>query len=347
MNNLIKHSAWTSRTSILLLYAPLFNWAFFSLSLTNIQKFSWQLSSEIAFVHFVTGLLCWLFILLIDRQDFKTKRNTAFFMGRYILATTIGGLVAFKMTFYMGFNQTPENVVPILPFVMAWLEVALFAAIRHILLQNQQQLVLQKNYKAAQYSALKAQLNPHFLFNTLNLLSCEIENNPEKALDILDELAGLLRRVLHSSSKPNVTLELELELIRHYLALQEMRFEDNLNYKILLDDDCLPVQVPSLILQPIVENCFIHGFKNNLVSAEITISIKQQGPSLFISVKDNGCGFDTSKKVSGHGMALVRDTLALLYSGHPKDSASLQIQSQQGSGTEVIIKLPVITGSQM
>ncbi len=347
MNNLIKHSAWVSRTSILLLYAPLFNWAFFSLSLTNIQKFSWQLSTEIAFVHFVTGLLCWLFILLIERQDLKIKGNTAFFMGRYFLGTTLGGLIAFKMASQLGFDQTPENIVPILPFVMAWLEVALFTAIRHILLQNQQQLILQKNYKTAQYSALKAQLNPHFLFNTLNLLSCEIESNPEKALHILDELAGLLRRVLNSSSKPNVTLELELELICHYLALQEMRFEENLNYKILVDDDCLQIQVPSLILQPIVENCFVHGFKNNLVLAEITITVKQHGTSLFISVKDNGCGFDTAKEGRSHGTALVRDTLALLYSGHHKDAASLQIQSKLGSGTEVTLKLPIITGSQM
>ncbi len=345
MNFLLNNSVWISRASIVLLCAPVFNWAFFSVALSNMQVFTWQQSKEIAFVQFISGFLCWVCVGLIERFKFKFGHSSGFFIGKYCLCIAIGGLLAFKLAFALQLDHTLKNTVPVLPFMVAWMEVALFAAVRHILLQNQQQLILEKNYKAAQYSALKAQLNPHFLFNTLNLLSSEIEHNPDKAVHILDELAGLLRRVLSGSSQTSVPLEKELELIRHYLALQAMRFEDNLQYHIQVDNNCLNVAVPSLMLQPFVENCFVHGFKDKLKSLKIVIDIQRKKQNLCISIKDNGVGFKTDKQKQGQGINLVQDTLELLYGEGHNNFASVQIHSQLGSGTEVIVKLPLSLGS--
>lgn len=341
----LRPGAWVSRAAILLLYAPLFNWAFFSVALSNMQLFSWQQSKEIAFVQFVSGLICWLCVCALEKLDIKGSQSSAFFLGKYCIAVTIGGLLAFKLAFALKLDHTLNNNLPVLPFMVAWMEAALFTAIRHILMQNQRQLVLEKNYKAAQYSALKAQLNPHFLFNTLNLLSSEIEGNPEKAVYILDELSGLLRRVLSGSSKTSVSLEKELELIRHYLALQAMRFEDNLQYHIQVANECLNVAVPSLMLQPFVENCFVHGFKDKLKSSKIVIDIQCQKQKLYISIKDNGVGFKADKHNQGQGISLVQDTLELLYGGRHKNLASVQVLSQIGKGTEVVIVLPILPGS--
>ncbi len=111
----------------------------------------------------------------------------------------------------------------------------------------------------ARLSALRMQLNPHFLFNALNAVSAYVERDPERAQTMLAQLAALLRRVLDGDARPEVPLAEELALLRDYLAIQQARFGDTLAVEEDVDPDALDVPVPPLLLQPLVENAVEHG----------------------------------------------------------------------------------------
>ena len=169
----------------------------------------------------------------------------------------------------------------------------------------------------AQLQALKMQLHPHFLFNTLNSISALLYEDVDTADQMLARLGDFLRMTLENSGAQRVTLQEELEFLRCYLEIERVRFHDRLTVNMRIEPDTLDARVPNLILQPIVENAIKHGIVSRIAPGEIEISAKRVGESLALEVKDNGPGLHRARSSGlvkeGLGLGNTRARLEQLY----------------------------------
>ena len=213
--------------------------------------------------------------------------------------------------------------------------------------RHQQEMQAQEFSKLAaeaQLRTLRAQINPHFLFNALTTIGYLIQTAPDKAFATLMKLTSLLRRVLKSSGEFS-TLGEEIELIKSYLEIERARFEERLQVKINVPKDLESLRVPSLILQPLVENAVKHGISKLKRGGEVKILAKLQNENklvfLKLSVTDSGVGADENgflqMRKNGLGLNNIEQRLHSYYG----KSASLTIKSQTEKGTTAEIILPV------
>lgn len=330
----------------LLLYIPLIN----SLFICQLQySVGLAVRPLLAFgFAWIFCALCFCFIKCLEYFE----RYYSGKVTRGLVAISIRNLIAvmfclvlfvtLKHTMNIEFELRTYSFGIVAPIFLISLETLLFGALGFIIRQKTEHLELLNNYKTAQFAALKAQLNPHFLFNTLNLISAEIEENPKKAGVVVDQLADLLRAVLQASNRVKSSLRQEVELTQHYLELQKQRFEGRLNYAIDVQENLMLMSVPPLLLLPLVENSIVHGFSKRKDTGHIQITATAADKQLCIRVVDDGEGFDTETLNVGHGISIVKDTLALLYG----DDALMNIDSKQAglhnpSGTVVELRLPL------
>jgi two-component system LytT family sensor kinase len=192
--------------------------------------------------------------------------------------------------------------------------------------------------------ALQNQINPHFLFNTLNSISSLVRFDPDTAREMIIKLATILRRLLHSTDS-FVPLREEVEFIDNYLDIEVVRFgRDKLRVLKELDPASLEVMVPSMLLQPLVENCLKHGLSPKVEGGSITLRSRLIKSRLIIEVQDDGVGMAAAHALEqpdglgGIGMANVAERLKVLYG----DSAKMMIESQEGVGTQIRLRLPVL-----
>jgi len=207
-------------------------------------------------------------------------------------------------------------------------------------LQEQGQLLL-----AAKIEALKSQINPHFLFNTLTSISSLIRSQPDTARTLIIKLAAMLRRLLHSHQQ-FVTLSDELASIDEYLDIEVIRFGPKLQVRKDIAPDTLEVVVPSMILQPLVENSIKHGFARKVGPGVITIRSRREKGRAVIEVEDDGMGFVLERldepMASGIGLANVRERLAVIYG----DQQRFALTSEPGRGTTARIEVPELAAPQ-
>jgi two-component system LytT family sensor kinase len=204
-------------------------------------------------------------------------------------------------------------------------------------LQEQEKLLM-----AARVEALASQINPHFLFNTLTSISSLIRSQPETARMLIVKLSGLLRRLLRSQEH-FVTLREELEAIDEYLDIEAIRFGPKLTIEKSIDPDSLDVVVPSMLLQPLVENSIKHGLSPKIGDGRILIrSVRKDGHAI-IDVIDNGVGVSGVKaertdltKGSGIGLQNVNERLRVIYG----TNYQLQLDSVPGEGTCARVVIP-------
>lgn len=190
----------------------------------------------------------------------------------------------------------------------------------------------------AQARALQAQLQPHFLFNTLHTIRLLVAENPEAAQQTLLRLGDLLRRTLALADTPSITLREELAVLQEYLAIETTRFGDRLRVVIDVHESLLSRHVPSLILQPIVENALRHGIANRVADGVVWIAAEESDGRLQLIVEDNGPGIDAhASRDGGHGLAASRRRLAVLHGS----SAELRLGERHGGGARVSITVPV------
>ena len=210
-----------------------------------------------------------------------------------------------------------------------------------IKLEEQERLLLQ-----ARMEALQNQINPHFLFNTLNSVSSLVRFDPDTARELIIKLANILRRLLHSSDA-FVPLREELEFIDNYLDIEVVRFgRDKLRVVKELDTPSLETMVPSMLLQPLVENSIKHGLASKIEGGSIYVRSRLTDSHLIIEVEDNGVGMGSANLLerptglggTGIGMANVAERLKVLYG----DTARMTIDSHEGKGTLVRLRLPVL-----
>jgi len=204
-------------------------------------------------------------------------------------------------------------------------------------LSEQEQLLL-----ASRVEALANQINPHFLFNTLNSIKSLIRSRPDTAREVLDKLSNLLRRLL-SSQDHFVKLRDELAAVAEYLDIERVRFGPTLVVEQDVDPASLDVVVPSMILQPLVENCIKHGLSRKVGEGRITIRSARRAGHVVLEVIDNGVGIPDHRiaAAEGHGIGLrnVNERLRVIYGANYQ----LKLHSVPGQGTSARVEIPEIT----
>jgi LytS/YehU family sensor histidine kinase len=210
---------------------------------------------------------------------------------------------------------------------------------------ERQQLIRQHELREltarAQISALQAQIRPHFLFNTLNVLSNLIHTDPRKAEDLTEELATVFRYTLDATRTEWVPLEDELRFVTSYLRIEKARFEGRLAYLIDLEPQSKTVRIPPMILQPLVENAVRHGIASRIGGGTVRLSAKSSEGSLVLVVEDSGSGLKSEDNPGRQGIGLknVRDRLQHIY----RDQAMLRISPVEPTGTRVTLTLPELS----
>ncbi len=202
---------------------------------------------------------------------------------------------------------------------------------------------LEAQLAQARLAALRMQLQPHFLFNTLHAVSALVERDPAGVRTLIARLSSLLRRVLDADDAPTVPLSDEAAFLRDYLDVQRIRFQGRLEVHEDWEPGTLDAQVPPLVLQPLVENAVGHGVSRIEDGVGLlTLSSRREGDRLVLTVEDNGPGLeptasgDGAERPGGVGLANVRARLAALYG----DRAGLSLATRPGGGVRAQVSLP-------
>ncbi len=202
----------------------------------------------------------------------------------------------------------------------------------------------------AQLAALKMQIHPHFLFNTLNSISALLHKDIEVADRMIARLGDFLRLTLQRSDAQTVDFEQELDFLKCYLDIEHTRFEDRLIVEIEVEPQALDVMVPNLILQPIVENAIRHGLARQTIPGRITIRAFQKNGRLIMQVQDNGPGLRTNHNgerppSGGIGLSNTRARLEQFY-GEDFRLEILEIANSEGHGVIVTVDIPSVEATK-
>ena len=200
---------------------------------------------------------------------------------------------------------------------------------------------MERNFSQARLNALRMQLDPHFLFNALNTVSSQVERNPRLARTMIEHLGDLLRLSLDARDRREIPLAEELAFLDHYVAIQKIRFAENLRIEIQVSSDVKYALVPCLIVQPLVENAIRHGISRRPSGGTVTVIARHRPGRLEIRVADDGAGLPTGwtlETSSGMGLSVTRERILGLY---PDGNSSFSVRPRSGGGTEVEISLPL------
>jgi two-component system LytT family sensor kinase len=201
-------------------------------------------------------------------------------------------------------------------------------------LLEQQRLLMQ-----ARLDALTSQINPHFLFNTLNSVSSLIRTNPHRAREVVYQLSNILRRLLRKHDNFS-SLREELNFIDDYLAIEVVRFGEKLKFRKEVEPAALDMQLPSMLLQPLIENCIKHGLANKVEGGSITLRARRVDQRLHLLVEDDGVGIPEAEMATlleqGIGVSNVNERLKVLFGAGYR----MAIDSTPGQGTRIEIEIP-------
>lgn len=195
---------------------------------------------------------------------------------------------------------------------------------------------LQSRLTRTELQALKLQLQPHFLFNTLNTITALVHRDPARAEGMISGLSELLRVSLSSSGEEEVTLARELEVLHHYVEIQQVRFEDRLRVTVDAPPDVQRASLPNMILQPLVENAIKHGLAGRSAGGNVRVLAKRLGDRLVVTVEDDGIGeAEPGSRREGVGLSNTRARLRQLYGEDQRFEAGGTV-----GGFRVVLELP-------
>jgi two-component system, LytTR family, sensor kinase len=321
----------------------------------NVQ-ISWEriLSGYLA-DFYLWGMLSPLIFLLAQRFELRKHfpRNLFVHLGASVVLSGFVLSAASPLVWYLGYVNTVRN--PTLAILwrnnafsayyfhqgltIYWTTLVVAHALyyyRGVRRGEAQTARLTAQLAQAQLQALKMQIHPHFLFNTLNSIAALLHKDVEAADRMIARLGDFLRLTLKSSDAPIVDFEQELEFLKCYLAIEHIRFQDRLTVELDIDPEVLTVRVPNLILQPIVENAVRHGVARQTHPGLITIRARREGERLIMRVEDNGPGLKANSNGSGIGLSNTRARLEQCYGS----DFSFQIANSAERGASVTLDVP-------
>jgi signal transduction histidine kinase len=205
---------------------------------------------------------------------------------------------------------------------------------------------LEHSYSEARLNALRMQLDPHFLFNALNTISSHVERDPKLTRRMIEHLGDLLRMSLESKDRQEVPLAEELAFLEHYLEIQKIRFGDQLRVVMDIAPEVKYAAVPSMFIQPLVENAIRHGISRRAAGGTLIVRAKPLGDRLEIRVMDDGVGLPlgwTLESSEGLGLSITRQRIAGL---HPNGASRFVVRNRAEGGTEVEVSLPLRLGDE-
>ena len=286
---------------------------------------------------------------LLRKRDLRLPIFEIACLGVILLAELLRSTIAASFSVNLIFAlKAPDGATP-------WLTAAqyastLFATVlpiriwhssRYERILEQQQLRLNE----ARLDALSSQINPHFLFNTLNSVASLIRQDPEQARQVVFKLSKILRRLLRTQDNL-VTLREELSFIDDYLAIEMVRFGDKLRFVKEVEPECLDLLVPSMLLQPIIENSIRHGLASKVAGGTIRVRAERAGTRVRIVIEDDGVGIPEAKlaRLLEHGIGVnnVNERLKVLYG----DNYKMWIDSRAGEGASTSIEIPEQTAAR-
>ena len=230
--------------------------------------------------------------------------------------------------------------------------------IDEVYIRKIQQEKLMVKQKEAEFKMLASQINPHFLYNTLETIRMRAFCSGDRELaSIVKKLGKIMRRNLEVSNQ-NVSFESELELVKNYLEIQELRFKGKVEHEFNIEVNAKKYNILPLLLQPIVENAFVHGLEGTKEKGKIIVSAFEDFGYLLVEISDNGCGMSrerlefindnlgkTNKKENGHqsiGMGNINERIKIFYG----DKYGIHVFSEVNVGTKVVLVLPAIEGDE-
>jgi LytS/YehU family sensor histidine kinase len=247
---------------------------------------------------------------------------------------------SFFENFFGGFFNGLSSGVIIYPLIVFAIQAFVFY--QNFRTEEEQKLRVTAQLARAELHALKMQIHPHFLFNTLHSISSLVVEDPPKANSMIARLGDFLRLTLEHSEQQFVTLKEEIEFARCYLEIEQVRFSDRLQVELTVEPASLTAQVPHLILQPLVENAIQHAIAPHAADGIIKISAKKLKDAIHIEIEDSGAGInpnaDTNNR-QGVGLANVRSRLKELYGINHKFELT---NKPEGGGLIVVLEIPFV-----
>jgi two-component system LytT family sensor kinase len=294
--------------------------SWYALNFAISSFFEWRFENPYAYVlwngFFLFEALCFFIALIFFWSHFLTRFKAPVQIGGHlggiIVFFLIMGTLSYYFTDYMEgfvyFDHWKEYMME----MMSWdalrfydqyiITVGVYYVLRYfenLQKQEQEKSQLALKNKEMQISLLKSQINPHFLFNTLNSISTLVSTSKEQARRVITQLSDIFRYALDSHSGKLVKLADEIEFIENYIRIQQVRFGDRLQFQKSIDPSCLAIEIPPMILQPLVENSVKYGLAPKEEGGTIYLTVKRSGPIVRFEVRDNGLGTKAQKVLDG------------------------------------------------
>jgi two-component system, LytTR family, sensor kinase len=308
------------------------------------RRLSWGRAFIVALVDWeLWALISPLVITLAQRFPFRRERWRSA-VGVHVPASlAVGGaklaIEGLLTSLVLGYGRTPFSFLKIdLTLLTYWLIVAATHVARHYRSARERErraLQLETSLARAQVEALKMQLHPHFLFNTLNTIAGLMREDVEAADRMLAKLAELLRRTFETADIQELPLERELDLLGDYLAIQQTRYGDRLRLSVTVSDQARVALVPTLILQPLVENAVRHGVAAKPGPGAVSIVADVRADRLTIAITNDGLPLPPTIH-EGFGLRNIRSRLSALHG----ERATFTLQSRSDGGAIAVLALP-------
>lgn len=264
------------------------------------------------------------------------------YTAHYLLLAVIGLRPAVTLGAWLGGLGGGIVWGTLTAFLYYWLILGVHAAFVYQRMYQAQRIAtaeLEGRLAQAQLEALRLQLHPHFLFNTLNAIAAFVGPEPDRARRMIARLGELLRRTLDSGTAAEVPLARELDLLAPYLEIQRIRFGERLHVEVDIPAAARTALVPTLLLQPLVENAVEHGVRRQPGSATVRLHALPAGERLRLEITDDGPGPPAAGRDDGIGLANTRERLARLYGSAHR----FELSPAGAAGTTVAIEIPLRT----
>jgi len=294
--------------------------------------------------------ICFFIVMTLSHTQIETKKQLFVKIAAGMIIGAISGAVLGVLFLYFKYDKPfftyfqssfSENfllgIFFAIPITYFLLSLAKFKDYESQLQEEKiNRLTLEKQAVLEELKTLQAQIEPHFLFNTLSNLKSLLDEDINKGKLMLDELNGFLKISLQRTRQKAISLSQELELVRHYLNIYKIRMKARLSYDIIADKEIKKVSLSPLIIQPLVENAVKYGLEPKIEGGKIKIDCSRADNFLIITISDTGCGLDTNSEI-GIGINNVSKRLNNLYG----KNANLTIKKNNPYGTKAVIKVPL------
>jgi two-component system, LytTR family, sensor kinase len=328
-------------------------------ALPSLATNSWHAELRIYLSQWWTWGLLTPIIMAVDRRlPFPNKEpgpRIAAHLGLSVLFTEVFFFIFTAMRAAFGVvpwsslhlkNLTSPSVIgwQIWCWMVYWIIVGAMQAYRYYESYVSTELRLERlehSFAEARLNALRMQLDPHFLFNALNTISSHVERDPKLTRRMIEHLGDLLRLSLESRDKQEVPLVEELAFLDHYLAIQKIRFGNQLQVKMQIAPEVRLAAVPALVVQPLVENAIRHGISRRAAGGTVTVQAAEENGLLAIRVLDDGVGLPQDWSFgssAGLGLSITKERIAGL---HPNGDSLFAVHNRAEGGTAAEISLPL------